>query len=70
MKFRLDPQLIGPLVALAIVTVIVALTSDRFLDPGNGGSARSDPRKAYEPTIRSTLAPRHADKLQPNTAMR
>lgn len=35
MKFRLDPQLIGPLVALAIVTVIVALTSARFLDPGN-----------------------------------
>ena len=38
MKFRLDPQLIGPLVALAIVTVIVALTSDRFLDPGNLGN--------------------------------
>lgn len=38
MKFRLDPQLIGPLVALAVVTLIVALTSDRFLNSGNLGN--------------------------------
>jgi ribose transport system permease protein len=35
MKFRLDPQLIGPLAVLVIVTAVVAATSSRFLDPGN-----------------------------------
>jgi ribose transport system permease protein len=35
MKLRLEPQLIGPLAALVLITVIVALTSDRFLNPGN-----------------------------------
>jgi len=35
MRFRLEPQLIGPLAALIIVTVVIALTSNRFIDPGN-----------------------------------
>jgi ribose transport system permease protein len=35
MRFRLDAQLLGPALALAIVTIVVAATSDRFLDPGN-----------------------------------
>jgi ribose transport system permease protein len=35
MKFRLDPQLLGPLAALVLVTAVVAMTSNRFLDPGN-----------------------------------
>lgn len=34
--------------------------------PGAGGSARSDPRFSYEPTIRSTLGPGHAAALLPN----
>ncbi len=33
MRVRLEPQLAGPLAALVLVTAIVALTSDRFLDP-------------------------------------
>jgi ribose transport system permease protein len=35
MKFRLDPQLIGPLVAMIVVIVAVSISSSRFLDPGN-----------------------------------
>jgi ribose transport system permease protein len=35
MKLRIDPQLLGPLAALAIITIVVAALSDRFLDPGN-----------------------------------
>jgi ribose transport system permease protein len=35
MKFRLDPQLIGPLAALVVVVAAVAISSNRFLDPGN-----------------------------------
>jgi ribose transport system permease protein len=35
MKFRFDPQLIGPLVALMVVVAAVSISSNRFLDPGN-----------------------------------
>jgi ribose transport system permease protein len=35
MRLRLEPQLVGPLVALVLVTAIVAITSNRFLDSGN-----------------------------------
>ena len=35
MKLRIDPQLLGPLAALAIIIIAVAAFSDRFLDPGN-----------------------------------
>lgn len=35
MKLRIDPQLLGPLAALAIIIIMVAAFSDRFLDPGN-----------------------------------
>ena len=35
MKRIFDAQLLGPLAAMAIVALVVALTTDRFLDPGN-----------------------------------
>lgn len=35
MKRILDAQLLGPLAAMLLVTLVVALTTDRFLDPGN-----------------------------------
>jgi ribose transport system permease protein len=35
MKRIFDAQLIGPFAAMAIVALIVALTTDRFLNPGN-----------------------------------
>ena len=35
MKRIFDAQLLGPLAAMALVTIVVALTTDRFLDPGN-----------------------------------
>ena len=35
MKRIFDTQLIGPFAAMIIVALIVALTTDRFLDPGN-----------------------------------
>lgn len=35
MKRILDAQLLGPLAAMLIVTLVVALTTDRFLDPAN-----------------------------------
>lgn len=35
MKFRSESQLLGPIFALAIVIIIVAIFSDRFLDGGN-----------------------------------
>jgi len=35
MKRFLDAQLLGPLAAMVLVTVVVAATTDRFLDPGN-----------------------------------
>lgn len=35
MKLRIEPQLLGPLAALALITLAVALLSDRFLDGGN-----------------------------------
>jgi ribose transport system permease protein len=35
MKRILDAQLLGPLAAMVLVTLVVALTTDRFLDPGN-----------------------------------
>ena len=35
MKRIFDAQLLGPLAAMGLVTLVVALTTDRFLDPGN-----------------------------------
>jgi ribose transport system permease protein len=35
MRRYFDAQLLGPFAALVLVTLIVALTTDRFLDPGN-----------------------------------
>lgn len=35
MKRILDAQLFGPLAAMVVVALVVALTTDRFLDPGN-----------------------------------
>ncbi|MCF1711138.1 ABC transporter permease [Tabrizicola sp. J26] len=35
MKRFLDAQLLGPLAAMGLVTLVVALSTDRFLDPGN-----------------------------------
>ena len=35
MKRILDTQLIGPFAAMVLVAIIVALTTDRFLNPGN-----------------------------------
>jgi len=35
MKRMFDAQLIGPFAAMVIVAVFVALTTDRFLNPGN-----------------------------------
>ena len=35
MKRVFDAQLIGPFAAMMIVAVIVALTTERFLNPGN-----------------------------------
>ena len=35
MKRIFDTQLIGPFAAMVIVALIVALTTERFLNPGN-----------------------------------
>jgi ribose transport system permease protein len=35
MRRYVDAQLLGPFAALILVTLVVALTTDRFLDPGN-----------------------------------
>lgn len=35
MRRYIDAQLLGPFAALLLVTLVVALTTDRFLDPGN-----------------------------------
>ncbi len=35
MRKIFDIKLVGPAVALAIVSLVVALTTRRFLDPGN-----------------------------------